>query len=152
MLLVEEVFEDIVNCLGQYQKISLPSIEFIETVRRKLEKGQTSEAQDQSTTFEPAETDLVSRSKRRKPELSHEIEQEEQANKGREFERSSRGPLKQKGKSPEAFNSAKWSAWEWDEEGRRWCRTQTNSAGELYNKFPPHCKQEFYGREDADIN
>ena len=55
MLLVEEVFEDIVNCLGQYQKISLPSREFIETARRKLEKGQTFEAQDQSTTFEPAE-------------------------------------------------------------------------------------------------
>jgi hypothetical protein len=136
MLLVEEVFEDMVNCLGQYRKISLPSREFIETARRKLKKGQTFEAQDQSTTFEPAEADPVSRSERRKPELSHKIEQEEQANKDREFECSSKEPSKQSGKSPEASNSAEWSAWEWDEEGQRWCRTQTNSEGELYNKFP----------------
>ena len=136
MLLVEEVFEDMVNCLGQYRKISLPSREFIETARRKLEKGQTFEAQDQSTAFEPAEADPVSRSEMRKPELSHKIEQEEQANKDREFERSSREPVKQNVKSPEASNSAEWSAWEWDEEGQRWCRTQTNSEGELYNKLP----------------
>jgi hypothetical protein len=136
MLLVEEVFEDMVNCLGQYRKISLPSREFIETARRKLEKGQTFEAQDQSTTFEPAEADPVSRSERRKPELSHKIEQEEQANKDREFECSSKEPSKQSGKSPEASNSAEWSAWEWDEEGQRRWRTQTNSEGELYNKFP----------------
>lgn len=60
MLLVEEIFEDMTNCLSQYQKISLPSRELIEMTRRKLADSKTFEPQVQSDIVKHTGADQIS--------------------------------------------------------------------------------------------
>jgi hypothetical protein len=150
MLLIEEVFEDMTNCLGQYQKISLPSREFIETARRKLEDSGSFETKDLSVIFKPAEAAQGPRGKIIKIEQPDKSEHE-QANKEPELEGLSRESLRHRGKAPEVPKWSEWSAWAWDGEGHRWCRTRTNSEGESYNKFLFVWEQKIRGSKDANI-
>jgi hypothetical protein len=135
MLLIEEVFEDMVICLSQYQKISLPSREFIETARKKLEERKTYETQDHFVVFKLAGADQVPRGKGMKLEQSDIGEQREQVNEENELESLPRESLRHRQKTPEVSKWSEWSAWAWDGEGHRWCRTRTNSEGESYNRF-----------------